>query len=107
MIRARQLALAAALALAGGGTFAAGASADTATGRLHNQRDRIEEGVDNGSLTRGEARKLRRQDAKIARERHRMARGGFTPRERQALKRDLNREGDRIHDQRTDDDQRR
>ena len=106
MTRVRNLALAAALTLAAGGTFAAGARADNVQDRLRNQENRIEEGVDNGSLTRGEARKLQHQDAKIARERRSMARGGYTRHERQELKRDLNRESDRIHDQRTDDQRR-
>jgi hypothetical protein len=106
MTRARTLALAAALALAATGSFAAGARADTLQGRIDNQENRIDQGVDNGSLTRGEARKLRRQDAQIQRERHRMARGGLSQHERQVLKRDLNRESDRIHDQRTDDQER-
>ena len=65
-----------------------------------------EQGVENGSLTRGEARKLRHQDAQIARERHRMARNGLSEHERKVLKRDLNRESDRIHDQRTDEQSR-
>ena len=105
MTSLRKLTLAA-VALAAGATFAAGARADTTQDRLHNQRSRIEEGVDNGSLTRGEARKLRRQDAQIARERHRMARNGLSEHERKVLKRDLNRESDRIHDQRTDEQSR-
>ena len=60
MIRTKSLVLAAALALAAGGSLAAGARADEVNGRIDNQRDRIEQGVDNGSLTRGEASKLRR-----------------------------------------------
>jgi hypothetical protein len=106
MTRARTLALAAALMLAAAGGLATGARADMLQGRINNQENRIEEGVDNGSLTRGEARRLRRQDARIERERHRMARNGLSQRERQILKRDLNRESDRIHDQRTDEQSR-
>ena len=102
MIRTKSLVLAAALTLAAGGSLATSARADELNGRLQNQRDRIEQGVDNGSLTRGEARQLRHQDAKIARERRRMAKNGLTQRER----RTLNRESDRIHDQRTDDQSR-
>jgi len=102
VIRTKSLVLAAALALAAGGTFAS-ARADEVGGRIDNQRDRIEQGVDNGSLTRGEARKLRRQDAQIARERHRMAKNGLNSHERQVLNRDLNRESNRIYDQRHDD----
>jgi hypothetical protein len=105
VIRTKSLVLAAALALAAGGSFAS-ARADEVGGRIDNQRDRIEQGVDNGSLTRGEARKLRRQDAQIARERHRMARNGLTQHERRVLNRDLNRESGRIHDERTDDQSR-
>jgi hypothetical protein len=103
MTSLRKLTLAAAVALAAGGTFATGARADEVGGRIDNQRDRIEQGVDNGSLTRGEARKLRRQDAQIARERHRMAKNGLSSHERQVLNRDLNRESNRIYDQRHDD----
>jgi hypothetical protein len=106
MIRTKSLVLAAALALAAGGSLAAGARADEVNGRIDNQRDRIEQGVDNGSLTRGEASKLRRQDAQIARERHRMAKNGLNQHERQVLNRDLNRESNRIHDQRNDDQER-
>ena len=106
MTRVSNLAFAAALILAVGGAFAAGARADNIQDRLRNQENRIEEGVDNGSLTRGEARKLRRQDAQIRRERHRMAENGLSRHERRVLKRDLNRESDRIHDQRTDEQRR-
>jgi len=106
MIRTKSLVLAAALALAAGGSLAAGARADEVNGRIDNQRDRIEQGVDNGSLTRGEARQLRHQDAKIARERQHMAKNGLTQGERKTLNHDLNRESNRIYDQRHDDQSR-
>jgi len=106
MIRTKSLVLATALALAAGGSLAAGARADEVNSRIDNQRDRIEQGVDNGSLTRSEASKLRRQDAQIARERHRMAKNGLNQHERQVLNHDLNRESNHIYDQRHDDQDR-
>jgi hypothetical protein len=103
MILVRKLAFAGALALAAGATFAGTARADTFWDRLHNQQDRIEQGVDNGSLTRSEARRLEEQERQLARERHRLGENGLSERDREILKRDENRESRRIYDERHDD----
>jgi len=60
MVRASKLTIAAALVLGASGPFtAATAFADPEVqGRFENQQDRIEQGYDTGSLTRGEACRL-------------------------------------------------
>lgn len=70
--------------------------------RFQNQRERIEEGVDNGDLTRKEARKLRRQQADLREQREDFAEDGYSKRERKILKRGLNRQNDAISEQRHD-----
>ena len=99
----RQLTLATALTLAAGTTVAGAARADAFWDRYHNQQDRIEQGVDNGSLTRSEANRLEEQERQLARERHRLGENGLSDRDRAVLKRDLNRESSQIYDQRHDD----
>ena len=73
-------------------------------GRLENQRDRVEQGYENGSLTREEACRLLGQERDLRQERRHMARNGLSDRERREMNRDLDRESRRIHEQRTDDD---
>ena len=101
----RNIALAAALALGAGGPFlAATAFADPEIGgRFENQQDRIEQGYANGTLTRSEACRLERQDHKLRREREHMASNGLSGRERAELNRQLDRESERIHADRTND----
>ena len=103
MIPVRNLALAGALALATSATLAGTARADVFWDRWHNQQNRIEEGIENGNLTRSEARRLEEQERQLARERHRLGENGLSDRDRAILRRDLNRESNRIYDQRTDD----
>src|SRR5690348_8466366 len=98
MIPVRKIALAGALALATGATFAGTARADTFWDRLRNQQDRIEQGVDNGSLAPWEACRLEDQEHQLARERHRLAENGLSEHDREILKRDENRESRRIYD---------
>lgn len=102
----RNLTLAAALALGSAATLAGAtaAHADEFWDRFHNQQERIHEGVQNGSLTPQEARRLEQQERQLQRERHRLADNGLSRRDREILNRDLDRESARIHDQRTDDD---
>ena len=93
------------LAVALGALALAGtARAGEVGGRLENQRDRIEQGYENGSLTRNEACRLLGQERDLRQERRHMARNGLSDRERREMNRDLDREGRRIHEQRTDDD---
>jgi TolA-binding protein len=99
----RQLALATALTLAAGTAVTSAARADQFWDRYHNQQNRIEQGVDNGSLTRGEANRLENQEQQLRRERERLSRNGLSQHDRQVLNRDLNRESNRIYDQRHDD----
>ena len=77
--------------------------------RLHNQRARILEGVEKGSLTRSEAAKLREQQRELRQLHGRLEdRGdGLSDRDRDRLRHALNQQSDRIHDQRTDDQFRR
>jgi len=94
------LAAAALGALALAGTARAGEIG----GRLENQRDRVEQGYENGNLTRKEACRLLGQEKDLRQERRHMARNGLSDRERREVNRDLDRESRRIHEQRTDDD---
>src|SRR3954469_11054757 len=103
MIPVKKLSLAGAVALATSVTYAGTARADAFWDRYHNQQDRIEQGVDNGSLTRSEARRLEGQERELRRERERLSRDGLSRHDRQVLNRDLNRESRAIHDQRHDD----
>src|SRR4051812_49678227 len=98
----RRLALATTLTLATGAAFVGTAWADELWGRYHNQQDRIEQGVDNGSLTRGEANRLENQEQQLRRERERLAHNGLSGHDRQGLNRDLDRESRAIHSPRTD-----
>ena len=103
MIGIRKLALAAVLAAGTAVTFAGVAHAGEVGGRLENQRDRIEQGYENGSLTRKEACRLLGQEKDLRQERRHMARNGMSGHEREVMNRDLDRESRRIHEQRTDD----
>jgi hypothetical protein len=85
-------------------TLAGTARAGEIGGRLENQRDRVEQGYENGSLTRNEACRLLDQERDLRQERRHMARNGVSDRERREMNRDLDRESRRIHEQRTDDD---
>ena len=102
----RQLALATTLTLAAGTAVTGAARADQFWDRYHKQQNRIEQGVDNGRLTRGEANRLENQEQQLRRERERLSRNGLSQHDRQVLNRDLNRESNRIYDQRHDDQSR-
>src|ERR1044071_6574587 len=66
--------------------------------RQANQNARIERGVKNGQLTRGEARRLRGGQRRFHRlKRRSMADGRVTPRERMRINRMLNHQSRRIH----------
>jgi len=68
--------------------------------RLRNQRERIENGVQSGQLTRGEAYRLRTHDRQVARQdrRDRRANGGYlTPSERRRQERELNHDSRAIN----------
>jgi hypothetical protein len=70
-----------------------------ANGRERLQRVRIEQGVGDGSLTRGEARRLGREQVRIERaeRRFRADDGHLGPRERAQLDRRLDRASHHIH----------
>jgi hypothetical protein len=74
-------------------------------GRQEYQRDRIEEGVDEGDLTHREARRLRERSRDIAQERReaRQDDGRIDSHERRELRHDQNRLSDQIYNQRHDD----
>jgi hypothetical protein len=80
----------------------AGASAQTATPRLTkrqvHQQARIKQGVKSGELTPPEARRLERQQAKIAADKAKAkSNGAVTPAERAKLAREQNRASRRIY----------
>jgi hypothetical protein len=105
MIATRNIALAAIVALGTATGFASAsfAAKNEVGGRMENQRDRIEQGYENGSLTRDEACKLLSQEKDMRKERQHMAKNGMNENERERMNRDLNHESNRIHAQRTDD----
>ena len=80
------------------------ASAQGINKRQARQQARIYQGIVSGSLTRGEARRLEAQEARIAaleaRDRH--TGGGLSLREHRQLERDLNRESRDIYRQKHD-----
>ena len=92
--------LAAGLLAAGGASAQSMSSID---GREASQQDRIEAGRRDGSLTRGEARRLEQGEQRIDRyEAHARADGVVTSGERQRLDGMLDREGRQIYRERTD-----
>jgi hypothetical protein len=73
--------------------------------RQRNQQKRIGEGMENGSLTPGEAARLEKQEGTIHHEvkTERQANGGtLTARERRQVNRQQNRESKRIYRQKHD-----
>jgi hypothetical protein len=71
--------------------------------RKDNQQNRIGEGVENGSLTAGEAARLEKKEAAINREERRMkADGNFTPAERRRIWRQQNALSRQIYNQKHD-----
>lgn len=59
--------------------------------REHRQATRIRQGVRQGTISRGEARRLQREQARLRQEERLYRRsGGLNPRERADLQRDLN-----------------
>ena len=72
--------------------------------RQENQQDRIGQGVTSGELTAREAARLERGEVRINREekRFRKSGDGLTLKERAKLERDLNKESQRIHNQKHD-----
>ena len=79
----------ASLAVAG---FAAVGSAQTAPPVVENQRARIRQGVRDGSLTRGEAARLRGRERRLQRRANRDRRNGVSPGERNRLRRQARRD---------------
>jgi hypothetical protein len=92
--------------LAGLGSAAwAQAPANEINERQRSQQKRIGEGVENGSLTAGEAARLEKQEGAIHHEvqQERKANGGsLTPEERRQVRRQQNRESKRIYKQKHD-----
>jgi hypothetical protein len=71
--------------------------------RKQNQQQRIGEGVENGSLTAGEASKLEHKEAALNREQKQMkADGTLTPAERAKLRRQQSRLSKQIYNQKHD-----
>lgn len=90
-----------ALALSAGVGIAAGPGA---AGRQANQQKRINHGLRNGSLTKGETLRLERNASRIHRsvKRDRADQGVFTPRERMKAQKQLNRQSRTIYRQKHD-----
>ena len=78
--------------------FAAGAASAGVNHREYRQRERIRAGIDDGSLTRPEARRLGHQQLRIERMEQRMRAdgGGLGARERWRLGHAMNRSSARI-----------
>lgn len=70
--------------------------------RQENQQDRIARGINNGSLTAGEAARLESQEARINSIESRLRENGLSRSERARLERDLNRESRNIYRQEHD-----
>ena len=70
--------------------FAAGASAQSIRGYAYNEHNRIEQGYNNGSLTRGETRRLSYEQQNIRHDiyRARSNDGYISPRERGYIRRE-------------------
>ena len=88
--------------------FASIASAQEINQRLENQRDRIQAGIKDDQLTKGEATRLKADDAAIRAEERvdRKANDGkLTRAERKQLNRQLNRTSRQIHRARHNDRQ--
>ena len=69
-------------------------------GRLKNQHERIEQGVNNGTISKKERRKLARQGKKMDRERKRDLRedgGKLTKHDRRKLKKEEDRRSNEIY----------
>jgi len=100
----RRGALAAALALCLG--FAAAAQAQSTgseTERNVDQQQRIEQGLQSGQLSSGEARKLEQGEARIDRtEQHDLANGSLSASEKAQIQREQNHESKAIYSQKHD-----
>jgi len=70
--------------------------------RQERQQDRIARGINNGSLTAGEAARIESQEARINAIEARLRENGLSPSERARLERDLNRESRNIYRQEHD-----
>ena len=72
--------------------------------RQENQQQRIRQGVRSGELTRREALRLQREQARVrfAEARARRSGGEFTPRERARIQRELNQSSRHIRRQKHD-----
>ena len=95
-----------AVALASGLLLGAASVAEAGVnGREARQRERIEAGVEDGSLTRGEARRLVREQQRIERRERRFREndGKLGPRERRRLDRDLDRSAAHLYRARHND----
>jgi polyhydroxyalkanoate synthesis regulator phasin len=95
------------LSLVGAPAFAEGTRDPGVNQRQHAQKQRIQEGVQSGELTRPEARRLTREQRKIrAKERLYKADGELTAAERKDLHQDLNKTSGQIYRQKHDNQER-
>ncbi len=72
--------------------------------RLHDQQERIHQGVQSGQLTRREQYRLQARDAQIRTQEHRdrLSGGRFTPAERRHIQGELNHSSRAIYHQKHD-----
>ena len=87
------------------GTFAI-ANAAPINGRESHEQARIRQGVRSGELTRREAVRLEREQAKIRVDERFLRRNGLTAKERARLQNELNRASKDIHRQKHDNQDR-
>jgi uncharacterized membrane protein YebE (DUF533 family) len=75
--------------------------------RQHNQQERIRQGIKSGELTRREAVRLEKEEARIrANERRAKSDGKVTAAERARLEKELNKASQDIHEQKHDEQDR-
>jgi hypothetical protein len=92
--------LLASAALLGAALLPMAAHADSINQRLHDQHQRIHQGVTSKQLTRSEQYRLNRRDARIHSQEQldrRFDHGHLTPSERRNLQSDLNRSSSRVY----------
>jgi Tfp pilus assembly protein FimT len=80
------------------GIAAPSAMAGEVKDREENQQDRIAQGIRSGELTKGEAARLEKGEAKIEKDRQKaLSDGKLTPKEKKKLNREENKESKKIY----------
>ena len=88
------------------GVVPLGANAAQINRREHREQVRIRQGIRSGELTRPEVRRLEAQQAKIRIDERLARRNGLNAKERERLKKELNRASKNIYNQKHDNQDR-